>query len=212
MTITAFVVDDHEYIIDSVSRLLKVADIDVIASFTGLDGVVERYKALKPDVVLVDVRLNNRDHGINFCAKMLDSEPQVKLVILSQFDQPYLIEQAYNLGVLAYVKKDDATDHLTQAIQHAAQGENYLSPSVAQILAKTHISGSPSARLSEKELAVFTCLANGDKQDEIASKLGISVKMISHHSMSIKEKLAVDRPAQLTKLAIRYGLITADDT
>ncbi len=207
MSTKVFLIDDHEYILDSVSRLLKQNNIEVLETFKNLDQVLEKYSKQKPDIVIADIRINNEDHGLDFCERLLQEDPEAKVIVLSQFDQASVIERAYTIGVLSYVTKYDSYDELIGAIKQATQGKISITPSVSQILAKRHITGNPVSSLSAREKEVFEHLANGCKQEEIAKKMSISVKMVSNYTQSIKLKLGTDRTAELTKMAIKYGVI-----
>jgi two-component system, NarL family, invasion response regulator UvrY len=140
---------------------------------------------------------------------MMAAHPDANIVFLSQFDQDALIKETYRLGARAFVTKDcDPTD-LAIAVRRANDGEIYFMPQIAERLANLSVRGdmSPQSVLDERGLEIFKLMAEGLTNVEIAEKLDLSQKTISNVSQAVKEKLGIHRPALITKLAVKHGLI-----
>ncbi|WP_020405012.1 response regulator [Hahella ganghwensis] len=210
MSISVILADDHRLLVEGFKIALSDFGIDVVKSFEAPDGVIDAYKKLKPDVMVLDIRFTGNMNGLELCSQIRKNDPNARIVMLSQFDQEDVIQSAYEVGAKAFIKKDDDVEFLVEAIRHAAAGENYFSPEVAQKLARMSISPSPSKILDEKELNVFRLVANGMTNPEIAEELAVSLKTISKLTVSIKNKLGISRSAEFTKLAIKYNLIKLD--
>jgi len=109
------------------------------------------------------------------------------------------------------VTKDCDPAELALAVQKAHKGELYFLPSIAERLANLSVKGdaSPQSQLDERSLAIFTLMAEGLTNVEIAEKLDLSSKTVSNTSQAIKDKLGIQRAADITKLALKHGLIQA---
>ena len=147
--------------------------------------------------------------GLDAAQSILKADPQARLIFLSQFDQDSLIKETYRLGAHAFVTKDCDPADLATAVRQAHAGKLYFLPQIAERLASMAVRGdlSPQSQLDERDLAVFKLMAEGLTNAEIADRLNLSTKTISNISQSVKEKLGVHRPAYITKLAVKHGLI-----
>lgn len=193
---------------------LKENDIDVIEVAYSLDGLIPRYLEVQPDVLVIDVRFDKEsasETGLDVCEALLRTHPDAKVVVFSQFDDQYIIEKAYKIGVLAFVLKDECTDILDQAIRSAADGQAFFSPQVAQRLARSSVKDrNPGKLLDEKELRAFLLTADGSSLAQVAESMALSTKTVGNLLKSIKSKLDIEAPADFTKLAIRFGLTTTE--
>lgn len=140
---------------------------------------------------------------------LLSKEPEARIVFYSQFDQNEVIREAYRLGAAAYVTKNQPPGVLATAIEEAARGKTYFVPAIAERLALLGVRGdeSPRSRLDAREAEVFVQLANGLTNNEIAERMSLSSKTIGVIAQAIREKLGVQRAAEMTRLAVRYGMI-----
>lgn len=201
--------DDHPVIIDGLRAALGRHGVDVVGQVHRADEVVPAYQQHKPDVLILDVRFGPGPTGLDVARDLLAKVPKARIVFYSQFDQDEVIREAYRLGACAFITKNTLPADLAAAIASAAQGKTYFLPTIAERLALLGVRGeqSPRARLEPRELDIFVQLASGATNIEIADRMGLSTKTISTIVQSVKEKLGVSRPAELTRLAMRYGLI-----
>lgn len=214
MGIRVFLADDHRLLVAGFRDVLKDYGIDVVEVAYSLEGLVERYQEVKPDVLVIDVRFDSKnivENGLDVCEELLARDPSAKIVVFSQFDDQYIIEKSYQIGVLAFVRKDESTDVLDEAIRTVNEGKEYFSPEIAQLLAWSAVKDrNPKKLLDEKEMRAFALTADGASLTEIASEMDLSTKTVGTLMKSVKGKLGVESQADITKLAIRYGVTTTD--
>jgi two-component system invasion response regulator UvrY len=201
--------DDHPIVMTGFAMSLAAEGMDVVGQAKTPQEAVELYVALQPDVVVLDIRFGAEMTGLDAAKHILEKQPHAQIVFLSQFDQDALIKETYRLGAKAFVTKDCDPADLAVAVQRASQGELYFMPQIAERLANLSVRGdaSPQTLLDERSLEIFKLMAEGLTNVEIAEKLDLSQKTISNISQAVKEKLGIHRPALITKLAMKHGLI-----
>lgn len=201
--------DDHPIVMTGFAMSLAGEGMEVVGQAKTPQEAVEQFLALQPQVVVLDIRFGAELTGLDAAKHILEKQPAAQIVFLSQFDQDALIKETYRLGAKAFVTKDCDPADLAIAVRRAAQGELYFMPSIAERLANLSVRGdaSPQTLLDERSLEIFKLMAEGLTNVEIAEKLDLSQKTISNISQSVKEKLGIHRPALITKLAMKHGLI-----
>lgn len=207
--IRVLLADDHPIVMTGFAMSLAAEGMEVVGQAKTPTEAVQQFFATQADVIVLDIRFGAEMTGLDAAKQILEKQAEAQIVFLSQFDQDALIKETYRLGAKAFVTKDcDPTD-LAIAVRRAAQGELYFMPSIAERLANLSVRGdtSPQTVLDERSLAIFKLMAEGLTNVEIAEKLDLSQKTISNISQSVKEKLGIHRPALITKLAVKYGLI-----
>ncbi len=214
MSIRVFLADDHRLLVEGFRHALKDYGIDVVEVAYTLDGLIKRYLEVRPDVLVIDVRFDTKsvsETGLDACEELLAIDPGAKIIVFSQFDDQYIIENAYKIGALAFVLKDESTDVLNQAIRTVADGREFFSPQVAQLLARSSVKDrNPSKLLDEKELRAFLLTADGSSLADVADIMDLSTKTVGNILKSIRAKLDIETSADFTKLAIRFGLTTTE--
>ncbi len=214
MSIRVFLADDHRLLVEGFRHALKDFNIDVVEVAYSLNGLINRYFEVKPDVLVIDVRFDSKnvaENGLDICEELLAKDPKAKIIVFSQFDDQYIIEGAYKIGALAFVLKDESTEILDQAIRTVAEGREFFSPQVAQLLARSSVKDrNPTKLLDEKELRAFLLTADGESLSEVAEAMDLSTKTVGNLLKSIKAKLDIDTSSDFTKVAIRFGLTTTE--
>lgn len=203
--------DDHPVVMTGFALSLSEQGIEVVAQARSPQEALEQYAALQPDVAILDIRFGAELTGLDVARQLLADDAGAHIVFLTQFDQDSMIREAYRIGARAFITKDCDPAELAAAVQRAYQGELYFMPRIAERLATLSVSGDPSpqSQLDERSLEIFTMMAEGLTNTEIAERLDVSSKTISNTSQAIKEKLGVHRAADITRLAVRHGLIQA---
>nr|WP_307728762.1 response regulator transcription factor [Massilia solisilvae] len=201
--------DDHPIVMTGFAMSLSGHGMDVVGQAKTPDEAVAMYGELQPDVLVLDIRFGTELTGLDAAQQILKAHPGARIVFLSQFDQDSLIKETYRLGAHAFVTKDCDPADLATAVRHAHEGKLYFLPQIAERLASLAVRGdvSPQSQLDERGLEIFKLMAEGLTNAEIAEKLNLSTKTISNISQAVKEKLGVHRPAYITKLAVKHGLI-----
>jgi DNA-binding NarL/FixJ family response regulator len=210
MTIRVLLVEDHRMVREALSEVLnKVEEIAVVGEAGSARETFEQVTALKPDVVVLDIRLPDVN-GIEVAARLKDRSDPAKVIALSAFADKRFVTAMLRAGAHGYVTKSAAGFELVQAIRAVAAGHGYFSPEIAGALASEMrsepASGSPSA-LGRRENQVLRLIAEGFRTPAIAEKLHVSVGTIEVHRRNIMRKLGMRTVAELTKHAIREGIV-----
>lgn len=209
--IKVLLADDHPVVMGGFAMALGGFGIDVVGQARTPAEAVQAYQDLAPDVAILDIRFGEQLTGLDVARQILAADPKARIIFLTQFDQDALVKEAYRIGARALVTKDCDPAELAGAVQKARLGELYFMPAIAERLASLSVLGeqSPQALLDERSLEIFRLMAEGLTNAEIADRLGVSSKTISNSSQAIKDKLGVERAADITRLAVRHGLLQA---
>ena len=207
--IRVLLADDHPIVMTGFAMSLSGEGMKVLGQVKTPQDAVLQFAVLQPDVMILDIRFGAELTGLDPAKEILLAHPNANIVFLSQFDQDSLIKETYRLGAKAFVTKDCNPADLAIAVRRASEGELYFMPNIAERLANLSVRGdaSPQTLLDERSLEIFKLMAEGLTNVEIAEKLDLSQKTISNVSQAVKEKLGIHRPALITKLAVKHGLI-----
>jgi two-component system invasion response regulator UvrY len=209
--IRVLIADDHPLIIEGLKTSLARHGIKAAGTASAVAEVVPKYEHCQPDVVVLDVRFGDGPTGLDVAKSLLNAHPQARIVIYTQYDQDGLIREAYRIGCAAFVTKNKDPQLLSDAIKDAHTGKTFFLKEIAERLALISLRGeethSPLEKLDSREIEILKMMALGKRNAEIAEAMNLSVKTISTASQTIKDKLGVDRPAELALLAVRLKLI-----
>lgn len=207
--IRVLLADDHPIVMTGFAMSLEGQGLEVVGQARSPEEALAQFRQLQPDVSVLDIRFGDQLTGLDVAKQMLAHTPSAAIVFLSQFDQDSLIKETYRIGGRAFMTKDCDPADLAAAVRRAHEGELYFLPHIAERLANLSVRGdlSPQSQLDERALEIFTLMAAGLTNAEIAEKLDVSTKTISNISQAVKEKLGVHRPAYITRLAVKHGLI-----
>ena len=211
--IRVLLADDHQLFREGLKRLLESErDMQVLAEANnGLD-VQRMVEELKPDVVLMDVSMAIID-GISATREIARRWPDTKVVILSMHAEEGHLFQALQAGAAGYVLKSAADHDLVEACRAAMRGQPFLYPDALAALIRDYLDrlgrgeSAPTDPLTPRELEIVKLVAEGHTSDEIADTLVISKKTVEHHRSHILEKLGMRDRVELTRYAIRRGLV-----
>ncbi len=211
------IVDDHDLVREGIRALLEQDPLFEVVGETG-DGqeAVRVATRLRPDVVLMDVNLPGGMGGLEAAEAIVGDLPEVKVIILTQYENREYIKRAIRIGARGYLLKRSLSAQLKEAIRAVHRGERYLHPLAAEELVDLVTSGRSLEeddydRLTVREKQVFKLLAEGKTSRDIAKYLGISLKTAMTHRTNIMAKLGVHSRAELIRLAIRKAVITLDE-
>lgn len=201
--------DDHAVVRSGLRRLLEQnAEMQVIAEAGSGEQAYQLFSELKPDVVVMDLSMPGMG-GLEAIRRILVRSPLARVVVFSMHENAAFAFQALNIGARAYVAKSGMAEDLVIAVRNAAAGSTYISPVVAQKMAMQTVSGDDalSKKLSAREFEVFRLIAEGKSAEDIGHLLNISQKTVANYQTMIRQKLGVNSPVELVRLAIRHGLI-----
>jgi len=204
-------VEDHRMVREALSEVLaRLPDIEVIGEAGNAQEALSLAALLKPDVVVLDIRLPDLN-GIEVAARLRDAGNTAKVVALSAFADKRFVTAMLRSGASAYVTKSAAGTELVRAIRAVAAGQGYFSPEIAGALA-SEVRERPLAGealpLGRREREVPRLIADGMRSPAIAEQLHVSVATIEVHRRNIMRKLGLRTVAELTKHAIREGIIS----
>jgi DNA-binding NarL/FixJ family response regulator len=205
------VVDDQALFRTGLARLLNEDPrIQVIGQAEDGATAVDLVAKVKPDVVLMDLKMPNLD-GIEATRRMLAGNPKVRVLILTSFDADTSIIQALKAGAAGYVLKDSQAEAIISSILAVMSGERVMASAVAQRVLDM-LTGSTTPKefydgLTTREVEILKLLASGMANKQIAYKLGISEKTVRNHVSNMYEKLQIFDRAQAVLYAVRKGLI-----
>ena len=209
--IRVLIVDDHTVVRDGLSSMLgREDDIEVVGEAeNGLEGV-EQATLLKPDVVLMDLRMPELD-GVEAMRRIREQLPEINFLVLTTFDTDEYIYDAIEAGAKGFLLKDASREDLFKAVRAVARGESLIEPGIAaRVLnrfAQLSRESAPQELLSERERQVLDLLAKGSANKEIAASLSLSESTIKTHVANIFQKLEVnDRTSAVTQ-ALQRGII-----
>ena len=210
-TIRILIVDDHTVVRDGLSAMLgREDDFEVVGEAqNGLEGV-EKAVLLKPDVVLMDLRMPEID-GVEAMRRIREQQPEINFLVLTTFDTDEYIYDAIEAGAKGFLLKDASREELFKAVRAVSRGDSLIDPSVAaRVLnrfAQLSRESAPQELLSERERQVLDLLAKGSANKEIAASLSLSESTIKTHVANIFQKLEVnDRTSAVTQ-ALQRGII-----
>lgn len=209
--IRTLVVDDHQLFREAiVSCLAKETMITIIGEVdNGVDTLL-LIRQKKPDIVLMDISLTGMD-GLETTRLITAGGLTTKVIILSMHSDSRYVEKALSLNIWGYVRKQEAFEDLIKAIISVAQGKRYYSPSLAVdtalLSANTPKTVDNTPKLTKREKEMVTFVAKGLSNQEIAQLSFLSVKTVETHRSNINRKLKTHNSADVTRYAIRRGLI-----
>lgn len=212
-------VDDHDLLRAGMRAILEQDPLFQIVGETG-DGqaAIRMVTQLTPDIVLMDVNLAGGISGLDATETIVKDHPEVKVIILTQYENREYIRRALRIGARGYLLKRSVAEQLKEAIRAVHAGQRYLHPSVADELVDLVTTGrsiddaeDDYDRLTPREKQVFTLLAEGKTSRDISKYLTISLKTAMTHRTNIMAKLNMHTRSELIRYAIRKGVIRSED-
>jgi DNA-binding NarL/FixJ family response regulator len=208
------VADDHPIVRSGLRKVLDAKhDMEVVAEAE--DGAEAVRLALAEDVhvAILDVSMP-RMTGIQAAEELHKRKPELKLLMLSMYDSEQFLFESLRAGASGYVLKSDADQDIVEAVRQTMRGQSFLYPSAISTLVRDYVDrGRPDNAqldiLTPRELQVLKLIAEAHTSKEIAQELVISVKTVERHRQNILDKLGMSDRVELTRYAIRRGLIQA---
>jgi DNA-binding NarL/FixJ family response regulator len=198
------IVDDHPVVREGLAAIFKSQkDIKIIAEAGDGEEACKLYDQLSPDVVLLDLRMPNKD-GLHVIMELTArTHPKPRIIVMTTYESEEDIRRTLKAGAKGYLAKGTAPQQIRDAVRRVAQGESLLPPSIASKLAES----MAHPELSERELQVLQYMANGRSNKEIGQVLYISENTVKAHVKSILAKLDAMGRTEAIAIAIKRGLI-----
>jgi DNA-binding NarL/FixJ family response regulator len=205
--IRLIIVDDHPVVRDGLRGMLSGdPDLEVIGEGSDGEEALALVAAVRPDVILMDLRMPRRG-GAAAIRALAESGSTARVLVLTTYDSDSDVVPALEAGATGYLLKDSPRDELVRAIRAAARGEAVLAPSVATRLV-SQLRAPAHDALSERELEVLTLIAQGETNRGAAARLFISEATVKTHLLHIYAKLDVNDRAAAVAAAYERGLLT----
>lgn len=199
------IVDDHPMVAEGIQSILEsYDDICVVGVLSNGREAVDTLPRLTPDVILMDLNMPEIG-GLTATEMLLETDPDLRILVLSMHDSPEYISTALSHGAMGYVLKDVQTDEIKTAIDAVMRGERYLCTGARGSLEPPE--GSAREQLTSREQTVLLQLAQGQSNKEVAVVLNISVRTVETHRKNIKRKLGISSTAGLTRYAMEHGVL-----
>ncbi len=203
--------DDHRLVLDGLSSILE-PDFEVVGAVEDGRALLDAIAETRPDVAIIDISMPLLN-GIDAARQIKKAHPDAKLIFLTMHPEVRLAREALDAGASGYVLKSSPASEIITAIQHVLEGRTYLSPLVTKDVLHSYVESAPGkddlpVALTPREREVLQLTAEGRSHKEIASLLNISVKTAQFHRYKITEKLGVRTTSELTRHAIKQGLIS----
>ena len=202
--------DDHEVVRAGYRRLLESTDdIEVVAEATDGEAAYQLYFQFNPSVVVMDLTMPGSG-GLDASRRILARDHGARILVFSVHENEIFLNRALDLGILGYISKRSASRVMVEAVRCVARGEPFIGQEMVPFLVKRKDSAESGliADLSPREFEVFRLRAEGKSVNDIAELLNVSPKTVGHHNTRLKQKLGASNSAELTRLAIRLGLLT----
>ena len=211
LKIRVLIADDHPVVLRGLRIVLNAQpDLDVVAEATDGEQAVDRTLADRPDLAILDISMP-RMTGLQAAREITRRRPEVRVLMLSMHDNEQYLFEAIKVGASGYVLKTAVDRDLVEACRAAVRGEPFLYPGAVRALMREYLeraqAGEVLHELTPREEEVVKLVAEAHTNDEIAKLLHISKKTVERHRANILEKLGMRDRVELTRYAIRRGLV-----
>ncbi|UFZ07444.1 response regulator transcription factor [Bradyrhizobium ontarionense] len=203
-------VDDHPVVITACRWLLKEAGIASVFEAHDADGGYEAYLRDRPDVTVVDLRLQGQEwDGIGLIERMRAHDPRAKILVFSMHGDPRVVRSALDAGANGYLLKDAPPQELPKALERVRAGGSYLDAQLATRIAllRTESGGPAAAALTPREQQALALLAEAKSYQAIAEQLGISYKTVINLTYRLRQKVGARSLPDLVRLAVEMSRV-----
>lgn len=211
MSIKVMLADDHVLIREGIRQLLEFdGTIEVIEEANDGEECLEKLKDTNPDILLLDINMPKKN-GIEVLENIKKNNMNVKVLLLTVHNEVEYLLKAVDIGVDGYILKDTESTELKKAILSILNGENYIQPNLVPALNSKLVSRDKDKdkidALTNREMEVLICVANGMFNREIADELNISERTVKNHVTNIFKKIDVADRTQAAVFAIKNDII-----
>ena len=216
-TLRVLIVDDHAIVRAGLRTVLEdEPGIEIVGEAANAGESLTKAEALRPDVVLMDIRMGEGDDasGIDACREIRAGLPETQVIMFTSFGQREAVLASIMAGATGFLTKNISHADLVAAIQAAGRGDSLLEPSITREVIErlAELSQAPSKPedlLSVREKEVLTLISQGCTNKEIAAKLFLSPYTARNHVIHVLDKLGLSRRSEAAAQAVRFGLLQA---
>jgi DNA-binding NarL/FixJ family response regulator len=203
------IADDHAVVRSGIRRLIDLhPEYTVVSEADSGERAYQLFCEHLPDLTIMDLSMPGMG-GLEAIRRILARHPTARIVVLSMHDNVTFANQALKSGAKGYLTKSSLGEELVVALAEVMHGKTYISADMAKKIAIQTLqpSSDPMESLSAREFEIFRLLAEGADVEGIAKDLKISAKTVANYQTAIKQKLSINNPIELVRVAIRYGVI-----
>ena len=215
--IRVLVVDDHPlFRSGAVTTIAEEPDMEIVGEEEDAEGALDAIRRLKPDVVLLDIRLAGNVNGIELARRVRGESQDTKIVVLTNFSNEPYIRAMMEIGVEGYILKDTPPDEVIGAVRMVQDGRTVFSEKVTRTVVNGFINHRPGSdlsqpgRITEREAEILRLLAGGVSNADIAAQLNIAVGTVQYHLTNIYGKLGVRGRTEAIIKAVRRGMVVVE--
>ncbi len=210
--VRVLVADDHTILREGLVGILRGDPaIEVVGEATDGAETVEKAAKLRPDVLVLDISMP-RLNGLEAARRIRESQPAVRILILTMYDDEEYVLKLVRAGVSGYLLKESAASELLAGIHAVREGKTFFGPHAQKALAESRrreltVPDDPYGSLTNREREVFQLVAEGKTNAQIAGLLFISPKTVDNHRTRVMEKLGLHSSGELVRFAARRKLV-----
>jgi len=209
MSIKIIIADDHPVVIEGVKSIISAGrgNIKIIGEYSNGRELLKDFARKRADVYILNISMPVLN-GLETAEKLVKMYPEVKIIILSMYDNRGLVEKAVKCGVKGYVLKENAADEIVAAVIKIHKGGSFFSKQVKKYVT-LKVSRKNNKRrvfLTGREKEILNLIARGLSNKEMAGRLGISLNTVHSHRKKIMKKLDIHKQADIIHYAIRVGI------
>jgi two-component system, NarL family, response regulator DevR len=214
-TLRVLIVDDHAVVRKGLQAVLAEEEgLEVVGEASNADESVDKARALRPDVVLMDIRMGEGDDasGIDACRRIRSELAETQVIMFTSYGERESVLSSIVAGATGFLTKNVSHTRLVEAIRAAGRGESLLDPSVTRdvLTSLAELSKAPAKGdddLSEREKEVLLLIAQGCTNKEIAARLVVSPFTARNHVIRILDKMGLSRRSEAAAQAVRLGML-----
>jgi DNA-binding NarL/FixJ family response regulator len=209
VSINLLIVDDHQIVIDGLKALLSDYEgVSMKGEARNGREALDMLEILKVDVILLDLDMPLMG-GVDFMKELAKTKHNVRVIVLTMHDEKAMIRSLLDLGAHGYLLKNSSRDELIMAIEGVMDGKQHLSEEVHTVLLTPDkdLRSGKLAELTEREVEILKCVAEGLSNKEIGDKLFISPRTVDTHRTNVMQKLELHNVAGMVRFAIQNGLL-----
>lgn len=204
--------DDHRMVAEGLKKLLD-PEFELVGVVEDGLALIEAAKKLHPDIIIADISMPGLN-GLEALPKIKKECPHVKVITLTMHREVAYARRALDAGASAFVLKHSAPEELLTAIRAALAGKTYITPAVAgellqEIRQDPEAARDPLTALTPRQREVLQLVAEGRSAKEIASMLSISARTAEFHKYKLMETLGLHNNSELTRFAIKHGIVSS---
>ena len=200
--IRLMLVDDHPLVRDGLRvRLSSVPGFEVVAEAASADDALAAALAQPPDLVLMDIGMKGVN-GIEATRRLMAALPNLRVLVLSMYDNAEYVREALAAGARGYLLKDSPAEEIVEAIRAVMAGATHVSPALADAASRAE---HGDGLLTPREREVLALIAEGLSSKDIGERLAMGVRTVETHRTSLRRKLDLASPAALVRYAVEWS-------